>query len=176
MRGSRCTRSCAGSGRRTGFISASLECCDSCTVAQRGERGDPESSQLRPSPCEGGPGGPPGGREEGPVDGAEAGQAHEDGDDPGHDSQVVVPEILEGRQREPAHGACRGPTSPPRPPAPAPAAWRDPGARGAAPTRHCSQAFPGLALSAPSHLGGHLLGDGPPRWGWGSAVDSTPRL
>lgn len=40
-------------------------------------------------------GGSPGGREEGPVDGAEAGQAHKDGDDPGHDAQVVVPEVLD---------------------------------------------------------------------------------
>lgn len=40
--------------------------------------------------------GSPGGREEGPIDGAEAGQAHEDRDDPGHDAQVVVPEVLDG--------------------------------------------------------------------------------
>ena len=40
--------------------------------------------------------GSPGGCEEGPVDGAEAGQAYEDGDDPGHDAQVVVPEVLDG--------------------------------------------------------------------------------
>lgn len=39
-------------------------------------------------------GGSPRGREEGPVDGAEAGQAHEDRDDPGHDAQVVGPEVL----------------------------------------------------------------------------------
>lgn len=42
--------------------------------------------------------GSPGGREEGPVDGAEAGQAHEDGDDPGHDAQVIVSEVLDRHQ------------------------------------------------------------------------------
>lgn len=36
----------------------------------------------------------PRGREEGPIDRAEAGQAHEDRDDPGHDSQVIGPEVL----------------------------------------------------------------------------------
>lgn len=42
--------------------------------------------------------GSPGGREEGAVDGAEAGQAHEDGDDPGHDAQVIVPKVLDRHQ------------------------------------------------------------------------------
>lgn len=40
-------------------------------------------------------GGSPRGREEGPIDGAKAGQAHEDGDDPGHDAQVIGSEVLQ---------------------------------------------------------------------------------
>lgn len=48
----------------------------------------------------------PGRSEKRSIDRPEAGEADKDRDDPGHDTEVVVPKILKGTQRDISHSQC----------------------------------------------------------------------